>query len=150
MSLLSPVDTTFGDFSVIALGSPVKHTIGHVKHSAPFTYQLRPVTSRHNTTVSSYGSPTSSSGPSTPTASPSRTGSRHAIVDVAVDREAGSVIPPTRRALVQSAVAGIQRFKQSWISVVILKGGMAMGQVGISFLPRVYQLSCTILHILTT
>ncbi|WRT70202.1 uncharacterized protein IL334_007196 [Kwoniella shivajii] len=35
----------------------------------------------------------------------------------------------TRRASIRSALDWIQRFKQSWISIVILKGGIGLGQV---------------------
>ncbi|WVR07666.1 hypothetical protein IAU60_004708 [Kwoniella sp. DSM 27419] len=34
-----------------------------------------------------------------------------------------------RRALVRSAVDSVQRFKQSWISIMVLKGGIGLGQV---------------------
>jgi hypothetical protein len=35
----------------------------------------------------------------------------------------------TRRDMIKSAVAGMQRFKQSWYSVMILKAGIGLGQV---------------------
>jgi len=35
----------------------------------------------------------------------------------------------TRRALVSSVLDSIQRFKQSWISIMILKAGVGLGQV---------------------
>lgn len=34
-----------------------------------------------------------------------------------------------RRALVRSAMDGLNRFKQSWISVMLLKAGIGLGQV---------------------
>ncbi|WVW86194.1 hypothetical protein I302_108236 [Kwoniella bestiolae CBS 10118] len=34
-----------------------------------------------------------------------------------------------RRASIRSAIDGIQRFKQSWISIMVLKGGISLGQV---------------------
>lgn len=37
----------------------------------------------------------------------------------------------TRRALVASAVDSIQRFKQSWLSIMILKAGIGLGQVSL-------------------
>jgi hypothetical protein len=41
----------------------------------------------------------------------------------------GSDEPQTRRALVGNAMAGLQRFKQSWKSVMLLKAGVGLGQV---------------------
>lgn len=38
---------------------------------------------------------------------------------------------PTRRAMVGSAMAGIDRFKKSWMSVMVLKSSIGLGQVGI-------------------
>ena len=35
----------------------------------------------------------------------------------------------TRRVLVTAAVSSIQRFKQSWISIMVLKAGVGLGQV---------------------
>lgn len=37
--------------------------------------------------------------------------------------------PLTRQALVRYAVDGLQRFKQSWKSVMLLKAGIGLGQV---------------------
>lgn len=37
--------------------------------------------------------------------------------------------PQTRQALVRKAMAGLQRFKQSWKSVMLLKAGVGLGQV---------------------
>jgi hypothetical protein len=55
-----------------------------------------------------------------------------AIGAVAGEVEGGSgdvTVEETRRAMVSSAMKGITRFKQSWISAVILKGGIGLGQV---------------------
>lgn len=38
-------------------------------------------------------------------------------------------IVETRRALISRALAGIQRFKQSWVSVMVLKATIGLGQV---------------------
>ncbi|WVQ66965.1 uncharacterized protein L199_005156 [Kwoniella botswanensis] len=35
----------------------------------------------------------------------------------------------SRRASIRSAIGAIQRFKQSWISIMVLKGGISLGQV---------------------
>ncbi|ORX40579.1 hypothetical protein BD324DRAFT_647504 [Kockovaella imperatae] len=35
----------------------------------------------------------------------------------------------SRRAMVAAAVSGLQRFKQSWLSIMLLKGGIGLGQV---------------------
>ena len=39
--------------------------------------------------------------------------------------------PQTRRAMLASTFAGLQRFKQSWISIMILKAGVGMSQVSL-------------------
>lgn len=38
----------------------------------------------------------------------------------------------TRRDLVASAVDSVRRFKQSWISIMILKAGIGLGQVSLA------------------
>jgi hypothetical protein len=53
--------------------------------------------------------------------------------------EAGEA-PPTRRALVAVAVGGINRFKQSWVSIMILKASIGLGQVSLNNAP--IQLYC--------
>ena len=40
--------------------------------------------------------------------------------------------PPSRRAMVASAVSGMQRFKQSWVNIMVLKGGIGLSQVRLS------------------
>lgn len=53
--------------------------------------------------------------------------------------EAGEA-PPTRGALVAVAVGGINRFKQSWVSIMILKASIGLGQVSLNNAP--IQLYC--------
>ncbi|WWD19637.1 hypothetical protein CI109_104099 [Kwoniella shandongensis] len=48
---------------------------------------------------------------------------------VSSERRASATASMGRRASVRSAMAGMQRFKQSWISIMILKGGIGLGQV---------------------
>ena len=40
---------------------------------------------------------------------------------------------PSRGAMVASAVSGLQRFKQSWLNIMVLKGGIGLGQVRAPF-----------------
>jgi hypothetical protein len=45
------------------------------------------------------------------------------------DAHATSPVAAGRRALISSAMDGMNRFKQSWISVMLLKAGIGLGQV---------------------
>ncbi|KAL7418418.1 hypothetical protein Q5752_006876 [Cryptotrichosporon argae] len=72
------------------------------------------------------GTPASPTSHASPSLSPSPSPLRDAPeTPVAGGRESGA----QRRALARSALAGLQRFKQSWVSVMLLKSSIGLGQV---------------------
>jgi hypothetical protein len=44
--------------------------------------------------------------------------------------------PASRRASVASAIGSIQKFKESWMSIMFLKAGVGLGQVRLLLMSR--------------
>jgi hypothetical protein len=65
--------------------------------------------------------------PSTPTQT--RRESRLSLEDGQDAAPAYGDTPASRRASVASAIGSIQKFKESWMSIMVLKAGVGLGQV---------------------